>query len=215
MDDNTQNLWTMSLSAIAALCALANLLWNIIEKCADKQQKKSTEYGKLSSKLEDYTKKQKEYIEYSEEWLGYYQYRHSEEYYNGEIKIDPPEKIEEPSFDPVIKSIEDMEHISTKTRQSLRETSDKIDEIKKSTATCIKEDWADEEQFNNFTIQRAASCAIAACKEAEIARKKAGTDTQSLIDQKKYFEEIIKEQIKIAGKYDYLLIPILRPPSTK
>ena len=215
MDDNTQNLWTMSLSAIAALSAFANLLWNIIEKCADKQQKKSTEYGKLSSKLEDYMKKQKEYIEYSGEYLDYYNYRHSEEYYNDEIKIDPPKETEEPSFNPVIKSIKDMKHISPKTRQSLKETSDKIDEIKKSTTICIKEDWADEEQLNNFTIQRAASCAIAACKEAEIARKKARTDTQSLTDQKKYFEGIIKEQIKIAGKDDYLLIPILRPPSTK
>lgn len=215
MDENTQNgLTTFLSSTVGTLISLASLALAILTRTADARNKKSAEYDKLYSELEDYIKQQKNYIERMQNRLDFIHYTYNQKYNGEKLKIMYPLGVKEgPSFNPPLEVIKGMEHISKKTRQSIKETSRKIDEIKKSTAICIKEYWADEEQFTNFTIQGAASCAIAACKEAEIARKKAGTDTQSLADQKKYFERIIKEQIKIAGKDDYLLIPILRPPS--
>lgn len=214
MDENTQNGLTKFLSAAGTLIALAGLAWNMLTRTADKRNKKSAEYDKLYSELEEYIKEQNNYIEYMRNRLDFINCACNQKYNDENLKIIPPLGAKEgPSFNPLLEAIKGMEHISKKTRQSIKETSRKIDEIKKSTAICIKEDWVNEEQGTNFTIQGATSCAIAACKEAEIARKKAGTDTQSLIDQKKYFDGIIKEQIKIAGKDNYLLIPILRPPS--
>ena len=216
MDENTQNGLTTFLSATSTLIALAGLALAILTRTADARNKKSAEYDKLYSKLEDYIKEQKNYIEHMQNRLDFIHYTYNQKYNSENLKIIClPGVKEEPSFNSPLEATKGMEHISKKIRQSIKETSRKIDEIKKSTAICIKEDWVDEEQRTNFTTQGAASCAIAACKEAEIARKKAGTDTQSLTDQKKYFEGIIKEQIKIAGKDDYLLVPILRPPSTK
>ena len=214
MDENTQNGLTTCLSVAGTLIALAGLAWNMLTRTADTRNKKSAEYDKLYSELEEYIREQNNYIEYMRNRLDFIHYVCNQKYNDENSKIMYPLGAKEgPSFNPLLETIKGMEHISKKTRQSIKETSRKIDEIKKSTATCIKEGWVDEEQFNNFTIQRAASCAIAACKEAEIAIKKAWTDKQSLVDQKKYFEGIIKEQIKIAGKDDHLLIPILRPPS--
>ena len=151
-------------------------------KLKDKKQNRSTEYVRLSSKLEDYIKKQKDYIEYLEDCLSHFYYTNSEKYYKLQRKNQKnrPSRNKRRTIFQVLNKIKDMKHISPKTRQSLKETSNKIDEIKKSKAICVKEDWVGEEQRTNFFIQGAASCAIAAFDVAKSTRKKSGTVSRNL-----------------------------------
>ena len=214
MDAQTQNELTTIVSVVALLISIANLVYTIMKGTSDARQKISAEYDKLYSELEDYMKKQKNYIEYMEENLGYIYHTYSQGFNNERSnETDPPEIKEEPSFPSPSTITNGMERISPKIRQSLRETSNKIEEIKKSTTTCVKEQWVEEGQRTNFIIQGAASCAIAAFDVAQSARKKSGSDSRDLDHHREYFENLIEEQIRKAGEYEYLLIPILRTPN--
>jgi hypothetical protein len=211
MDENTQNGLTTSLSVATTVIAFAGLAWNMLTSTTEARNKKSAEYDKLYSELVDYIKKQRDYIECSQNRLDFIRYAYSQKYNNEKLKIIYPLGMkEEPSFSRLLEAIKGMEHISKKTRQSIKEASRKIDEIKKSTAICVKEEWVEEEQHTNFTTQGAASCAMAAFDVAQSARKKSGSDGRDLDHHREYFENLIKEQIREAGEHDYLLIPILR-----
>lgn len=211
MDENTQNGLTTFLSVAATFIAFAGLAWNMPTRIADARRKKSAEYDKLYSELEDYIKEQKIYIEHMRNRLDFIQLAYSQKYNSENLKIIClPGAKECPSFNPPLEAIKGMGHISKKTRQFIKETSRKIDEIKKSTAICVKEEWVKEEQHTNFITQGAASCAMAAFDVAQSARKKSGSDSRDLDHHREYFENLIEEQIRKAGEYDYLLIPILR-----
>lgn len=211
MDENTQNVLTTFLPVATTVIAFAGLAWNMLTSTAEARNKKSAEYDKLYSELEDYIKKQKIYIECAQNRLDVIRYAYNQKYNSEKLKIIYPLGIkEEPSFNPLLEAIKDMERISKKTRQSIKKASRKIDEIKKSTAICVNEEWVEEEQHTNFITQGAASCAMAALDVAQSARKKSGSDGRDLDHHREYFENLIKEQIREAGEYDYLLIPILR-----
>ena len=115
MDENTQNGLTTFLSAATPLIAFASLAWTILASAADARNKKSAEYDKLYSELEDYIKKQKYYIEYMQDRLDFIYYAHYQKYNDEKSKtIDPPEAKEEPSFNSPLEAIKGMEHISKK-----------------------------------------------------------------------------------------------------
>lgn len=207
MEDNTQNTWTMILSAIAA----ASGLWNTWTNYKDRNLQKSTEYFKLSSVLEDYAKEQKIYIKNADDFLYYIEYNGTPDSHGSIIKAKKPVQMKKPSASIFAETLEDMNKIPPDSRQEIRNLLNKINSISESKDLLIENEELEIEDLARLDIQEAASCAIEALKTAEATRKKSGADSTDLASQIKYFEETIEQQIKDARGWNEKLIPSLRP----
>lgn len=207
MEDNTQNTWTMILSAIAA----ASGLWNIWTNYKDRNLQKSTEYFKLSSALEDYAKEQRRYIKNVDYFLYYIEYNGTPDSHGSIIKAKEPIRMEIPSTSIFTETLDDMNKIPPDSRQDIRNLLNKINSIAESKDLIIENKELEIEDLARLDIQEAASCAIEALKTAEATRKKSCADSTNLASQRKYFEETIEQQIKDARGWNEKLIPSLRP----
>lgn len=212
MEDNTQNTWTMILSAIAA----ASGLWNTWTNYKDRNLQEFLEYFKLSSALEDYAKEQRVYIKNMNDFLYYSEYNNTPDSHGSIIKARKPIQIKKPSTSIFTEVLDSMKQIPPNSRNEIRGLLNKITSIAESKDLIIGNEELEIEDLARLDIQEAASCAIEALKTAEATRKKSGADNTDLASQRKYFEETIEQQIKEARGWNEKLIPSLRlltPPS--
>ena len=217
MENNTQNAWTMILSAIAAASGLANLLWNTWTSYKDRSLQESTEYFKLSSALEDYANEQRKYVQSVDDFLYHQEYSASD-FYGSNIKKRKPIQMERPPTSIFTEALDNMKHISPESRQEIRNLLNKINSIIESKDLIFENEELEIEDLARLGIQESASCAIEALKTAEATRKRSGANSTDLTSQRRYFEEIIEQQIKEARGWNEKLIPSLRPltpPSTQ